>query len=240
MSFRSSVTIVASPRPRVGKTLIARLLVDYYIHNGRGVAAYDLGGGDATLAQFLPHHVSKASIADIKGQMALFDRLIAEEETAKVVDLGPDSFEAFFSVAGQIGFAEEARKRAIAPVILFPITPDKVSVDAYAALRTGFPLAALTPVHNELHGSAQHRDKYPFASRATVLVHFPVLTAGLRRLAERPPFSFADFGLASRMDLPHDQGFELQRWLRRVFLEFRELELRVLLADLQSSIQLQP
>ena len=31
MSFRTSVTIVASPRPRVGKTLAARLLTDFHL-----------------------------------------------------------------------------------------------------------------------------------------------------------------------------------------------------------------
>ena len=39
MSLRSSMTIVASPRPRVGKTLLARLLVDFHLHNGRPIAA---------------------------------------------------------------------------------------------------------------------------------------------------------------------------------------------------------
>ena len=34
MSFRNSVTIVASPRPRVGKTLLARLLTDFHLHEG--------------------------------------------------------------------------------------------------------------------------------------------------------------------------------------------------------------
>jgi len=33
-SFRNSVAVIASPRPRVGKTLLARLLVDFYLHEG--------------------------------------------------------------------------------------------------------------------------------------------------------------------------------------------------------------
>ena len=31
---------------------------------------------------------------------------------------------------------------------------------------------------------------------------------------------------------------EIQKWLRRVFLEFREMELRVLLGDLQKSLKI--
>ena len=50
MSFRHSVTIVASPRSRVGKTLLARLLVDFHAQEGREVAAFDLNSGGGTLA----------------------------------------------------------------------------------------------------------------------------------------------------------------------------------------------
>jgi hypothetical protein len=66
-------------------------------------------------------------------------------------------------------------------------------------------------------------------------VRMPALAPGLRRYIETPPFSFADSGKASPM-LPDSQS-ELQRWLRRIYLEFRELDLRILLADLRSSIQ---
>jgi len=37
--------------------------------------------------------------------------------------------------------------------------------------------------------------------------------------------------------IPLDAHTELQRWLRRIYLEFRELDLRILLADLQSSMR---
>jgi hypothetical protein len=32
-------------------------------------------------------------------------------------------------------------------------------------------------------------------------------------------------------------GLELQRWMRRIFVEFRELDLRILLADLQQRLR---
>lgn len=238
MSFRTSVTIVASPRPRVGKTLLARLLTDFHIHEGRAVAAFDLNAGEATLAQFIPEHVTASEIVDVEGQMALFDRLIADDDTTKVVDLGHESFESFFTLARKIGFAEEARRRGIAPAILFVITPDQTSIDAYAKLRTRLPQAALTPVHNEMLGKAQLRDKYPTAGGGTAPVHFPALAPGLRRTIETPPFSFEESKLANAKGISIDVHIELQRWLRKIYLEFRELDLRILLADLQSSIKL--
>ncbi|MFZ0351535.1 MAG: hypothetical protein WAM03_25860, partial [Pseudolabrys sp.] len=112
MSFRSSITIIASPRPRVGKTLLARLLADFHRQEGHAVETFDLNAGEKTLAHFLPGQTTTATIRDINGQMALFDRLVADENTTKVVDLGHESFEAFFAVTHQIGFVEEARSRS--------------------------------------------------------------------------------------------------------------------------------
>ena len=237
MSFRSSVTIVASPRPRVGKTLLARLLTDFHLQDGRSVAAFDLNSGERTLAQFLPKQAATATVRDINGQMALFDRLVADEDTTKVIDLGHESFESFFSVAYQIGFVEEARRRGIAVAILFTVTPDQTSVDAFRSLRGRFRQATLAPVHNEILGPAQHRDKFPLASGGPLIVHLPVLAPGLRKYIETPPFSFANSNMGDAVGIPIDSHIEIQRWLRRIYLEFRELDLRILLADLRSSIQ---
>jgi len=238
MSFRSSITIVASPRPRVGKTLLARLLTDFHLQERRTVAAFDLNSGEQTLAQFLPEQVTAATLRDINGQMALFDRLVADEDTTKVIDLGHESFESFFTVAHQIGFVEEARRRSIGVAILFTVTPDQTSVEAYRNLRERFTPAMLVPVHNELFGPMQYRDKYPIAGGGTQIVHLPVLAPGLRKYIETPPFSFAGSKMGDAVGIPIDAHIELQRWLRRIYLEFRELDLRILLADLQSSIRL--
>jgi hypothetical protein len=239
MSFRNSVTIIASPRPRVGKTLLARLLTDFHRHEGRDVTAFDINSGEGTLAEFLPDCATVSEIGDIQGQMALFDRLVANDGTTMVVDLGHESFESFFALANQIAFADEARRRGIAPAILFVVTPDQTSVEAYRQLRIRFPLATVTPVHNELLGPAQHRDKYPIAGTGAVQVKLPALAPGLRRYIEKPPFSFADERLANAKDIPLNVHIELQRWLRKIYVEFRELDLRILLADLQFTIKSQ-
>jgi hypothetical protein len=238
MPFRSSVSIVVSPRARVGKTLLARLLADFHAREGRAVEAFDLNAGGGTLAAFAPELTTVSAIADVKGQMALFDRLIADDGTSKIVDLGHESFEAFFALARKIGFVEEAQRRAIAPAILFVITPDLTAVEAFRALRRDFPQALLAPVHNEIFGPAQHRDKYGLMGSRAQLTRLPGLAPALRKYIETPPFSFADAALAASAMPPAAQE-ELQRWLRRVYREFRELDLRILLADLQSAIRIE-
>src|SRR6185312_2275148 len=160
MSPRNFITVVCSPRPRVGKTLVARLLADFHLHNGRKIAAFDVNADDAALSEFLPEHAARAEVTEIGGQMALFDRLVADDGSYKIVDLGHPAFKSFFDVARQIDFAAEVRRRGLAAVILFIATPDATSVEAYAQLRRDFPDAAIIPLHNEILGLAQHRDKY--------------------------------------------------------------------------------
>lgn len=239
MSIRNIVYIVAAPRPRVGKTLVARLLTDFQSYNGRPVEAFDLSEPDPAFSEFLPGVAQPASIADVKGQMALFDRLVTEDETARVIDLGHTQFESFFRIAADIDFAGETWRRGIAPVILYVGTPDGTSVEAYAALRPMFRHGALVPVYNEILGNAQYRAKFPPAGMTSVSVHIPVLSPALRRAVEQRPFSFHVAPADADGRLAPDEQAELRQYLRRVNLEFRELELGVLLADLQSALQAQ-
>lgn len=235
MSFRTSVTIVASPRPRVGKTLLARASADFHRHEGRVVEAFDLNKGEGLLREFLPKQTRASGIADIKGQVALFDTLVKPDDVTRVVDLGYDAFDAFFDVAEHIGFCEEALARGIAPAVLFLITPDRTAIEAYRSLRRRMPGAALVPVHNEIFGPTQHGERYGLGAGDKV-VRMPVLPPQVRKFTDMPPFSFADVARAKGM--PPEALEQLELWLRRTYREFRELYLRLLLADLRSSITL--
>ncbi len=233
---RPGVFIVASPRPRVGRTLLARLLADFFFHDAREVAAFDLDP-DRVLGQFIPAHTTPVDLSGITGQMALFDRLVEEDGVAKIVDVSPGAFADFFKVAREIGFAAEAWRRGIVPVTLFVVDAEGVSADAYAQLRARLRDMVVVPVYNEFLGRNLHREKFPPGPAS--VVHVPMLAPGLRKYIDRRPFSFADPKAMKPLDIPLDVHIELQRWLRRIFVEFRELELRVLLTDLRVSLQSQ-
>ena len=67
------------------------------------------------------------------------------------------------------------------------------------------------------------------------VLRLPSLTPVVRGIIDKPGFSFAEFRAK-----PVDNPTEIHLWLKRIFLEFRELELRFLLAALRSSLQYQP
>lgn len=239
-SHSARIYVVCSPRPRTGKTLLARLLAEFFVMEGVPVAAFDLNEEGSKLADFLPACTTVAKIGDTKGQMSLFDRLVGDPKTSKIVDPGHPLFGDFFGVVEKIGFFEEARRCSIEPVMLFMVDPDKASAEAYAGLQQRFTGVTLVPVLNEAVAKGHHdRDAFPFAAAAAVPLKIPLMSSPLKKVVDKRAFSFAAFHDAPQDCAPEELHEELQSWLKRVMLEFRELELRLLLDKVRASLQLQ-
>jgi len=234
---RTPVFIVASPRPQVGKTFLARLLTDFLRLDGGQAVAFDLNPSGDALRDYQPALATATDLGDIKGQMALFDCLIVDDGIGKVVDLGNAWFERFFAIVEEIGFIDEALRHAIEPMIMFAADPHPVSVRAYAELRRRFPKAVLVPVFNEaILKGRKLRDQFPFGRAAAVPLQIPLLPPMLKAHADKSAHSFADFHAQLPVGVPIGLAFELRSWTKRTFLEFRELELRLLLEKLRASL----
>jgi hypothetical protein len=231
MKSRTLVYIVCSPRPRVGKTLLARLLAEFFDGDGRRAATFDVNPDDFALTEFIGGAV-KTDLTDTRGQMALFDRLIRSDEVPKVVDLGYAAFDPFFNLMQQIDFLHEARRRSVQPVLLYLANPDRGSKKAYDTLRERFRLLPLVPVYNDANAQ-EHLllDGFPVDHGSPLRIGaIPQMVKGV---VDRPGFSFAEF-----LQKAGDKETLLHPWLRRAFIEIRELELRLLLDQLRLSLPL--
>jgi hypothetical protein len=237
MAVTTTVYVVCSPLDRVGKTLIARLLSEFLMTENRYLDAFDLGSNRPSLADYLPDCTIPADISTTQGQMRLFDRLIAEDAVPKVVDLGHTAFEPFFRVVGQVGFVVEARRCNIQLVVLFLANPGPVSMRAYAALQRSLTGMVVVPVHNEGLVRNLDRNQFPITGGASLPLRIPALATGLQRVIADPKFSFADFWRGEDCRVSESYRHELESWMKRSFLEFRELELRLLLESLKLSLQ---
>src|SRR5258707_13115502 len=113
------VYIICSPRPLVGKTLVARLLSEFLLLKNGTVNSFDINLKEPSLLEYLPRTTENADVIDTYGKMQLMDHLIVDDGIAKVIDLGFHAFDEFFKMTGQIGFLKEAARRNVAPVILF-------------------------------------------------------------------------------------------------------------------------
>ena len=231
MPQQTPVYIVASPHPQVGKTLIARLLIEYFRASDRPLFAYDLNPHEPALSGHFPELTRTIDIADTRGQMELFDQLIARDSITRVIDLGYAPFHQFFAVINEIGFVEEARRRSIEPAVLFVTDRAPATVRAYAKLREQLPSAALVPVHNEAVSVHFDREDFPSTRAEYRMIRVPRLSPIVRGIVDRPSFSFRSY-MGERPGGPT----EIHGWIDGMFAEFRELELRLLMSRLTSAL----
>src|SRR6202047_3120683 len=92
------VYIICSPRPQVGKTLLARLLCEFQLLKNGNVVAFDINLKEPSLLEYLPSITETADIMDTFGKMQLMDRVIADDGAAKGIDLGFHAFAEFFRI----------------------------------------------------------------------------------------------------------------------------------------------
>src|SRR6201987_1025196 len=212
------VYIICSPRPLVGKTLIARLLSEFLLLKNGAVASFDLN--QPSLREYLPGITETAEVDDTFGKMSLMDRLIVNDGIAKVIDLGFHAFDEFFKMSEEIGFLKEAARRGVSPIVLFVPDTDRRSARGYPMLQQLIPASALITVDNE------HvvRGELPEAMSYGRILRIAALPVFLKTYIDRLTFSFTEY-------LRHekDSSTELYQWIRKNYFSFRELELSLIL-----------
>ena len=213
------VYIICSPRPLVGKTLLARLLSEFLLLKDGAVSSFDINLKEPSLLEYLPRLTETADVMDTFGKMQLMDRLIVHDGVAKVIDLGFHAFDEFFKMTNEIGFLKEATRRSVAPIVLFVADTDRVSARAYPTLREQIPLKTLITVDNEY----VVRGELPEAMGAGRVLRITALPSFLKTYVGRLSFSFTDYLRNER-----DSSTELHQWIRRNYISFRELEFSLL------------
>ena len=217
---RTPIYIICSPRPIVGKTLMARLLSEFLLLQRGAVTAFDINLKEPSLLDFLPRITETAEVDDTFGKMALMDRLILNDGIAKVIDLGYHAFDEFFRMTEEIGFMKEAVRRGIAPVVLFVADSDRASSRGYAMLRQNVPTDAIVTIDNE------HvlRGELPAAFADGHVLRIAALPVFLKTYIDRLTFSFTAY-----LRTEKDSSTELHQWIRKNYFSFRELELQLVL-----------
>jgi hypothetical protein len=214
------VYIICSPRPLVGKTLIARLLSEFLLLKNGDVVSFDINLKEPSLLEYLPRITETADVIDTYGKMQLMDRVIVDDGVAKVIDLGFHAFDEFFKMTEEIGFMKEAARRSVAPIVLFVADTDRVSARAYPMLQQQIPASALVTIDNEF----TVRGELPPAFARGRVLRIAALPVFLKTYIDRLTFSFTNY-----LRNEKDSSTELHQWIRRNYLSFRELELNLIL-----------
>jgi len=204
----------------VGKTLVARLLCEFLKLQRGDVIGFDVSLKEPSLLDFLPKLTETADVNDTFGKMSLMDRLIINDDIAKVIDLGYFAFDEFFKMTGEIGFAKEAARRGVAPIVFFMGDSDRASLRGYEMLQQQFTRNSLYVIDNE------HvlRGEIPVALAQGRMLRIAALPVFLKTYIDRLNFSFTGY-----LRSEQDSSTELHQWIRKNYFSFREIELGLLL-----------
>jgi len=213
------VYIICSPRPLVGKTLLARLLSEFLLLKDGRVSSFDINLKEPSLLEYLPRLTETADVMDTYGKMQLMDRLIVDDGVAKVIDLGFHAFDEFFKMTSEIGFLKEAARRSVAPIVLFVADADRVSARSYQMLQEQIPPKALIIIDNEY----VVRGELPREMGLGRVLRISALPSFLKTYVDRLSFSFTEYLRNER-----DSSTELHQWIRRNYTSLRELEFSLL------------
>lgn len=222
------IHVVASGETRNGKTLLARLLTDFVLLAGGDPAVHD---ADAPLGRLAGWYPGRAQIVDLEttaGQMALFDRILAEPRRDHIVDLPARDLWRFFNVAEQTGFVEEAAGQAQTADVLFVLDRPDVTLAAIRAIRSGLARVRIVPVFNEavrLNAALAGGEDALAALARLAEFRLPRLDQEMLRIVEQRGFSFARFLEAGEADMRPLTRTVLRGFLRTVFGQFDALGL---------------
>ena len=95
------VFIVCSDHARNGKTLLARVLVDFLLLEGRDPFCFDLGHPDPALRQYFPGRTAALDFAQAGRSGRLFDTMLARGGRDYVIDLSAQHLALFCEVAAE-------------------------------------------------------------------------------------------------------------------------------------------
>jgi hypothetical protein len=221
------IYLVCSPHAKTGTSTMTRLLCDYLTFENRPFALFDTDPHSRALGGWFPHACTITDLSTTRGQIALFDRLVAPGDETRIVEVSSQVYTRFFTQVRDIGLVEEAGKNGFEPVVLFLSNGTRVAVEAARSLEAALS-GELIPVVNQgpvQLGETVHDHLDVFNTRHSFQI--PRLDGSARNIIEETNFSLTDF---LHSPPPEDMSLvvraDLRSWLKRVFTQFHAYEVR--------------
>jgi hypothetical protein len=232
MPENSFAAIVASLHARTGKTLLARVLAEYFIMSGVRPLLFDTDTTEYRLSASFPHETLAVDPSHVPDQMTLFDTLALTTPEARVVDVTHHSFRKFFKVMQDIDFVAEARARQVEPAIFYIADHHADSYAEAQHLRGRFHGCPFVAVDNPFLGvpdelirnGSTYRDFLAHDLRLTI----PILDSASALALADPQFSLSDFmrqpvALGEVTLAPQANFPALRPWLMRLFRDIHRI-----------------
>jgi hypothetical protein len=162
------IYICCSGEARVGNTLTARLLLDYFLSSSDRAIGFETDIIHPALSRLFPELCSVADLSAARGQSILFDRLIVADGVTKVVDLWHAHLDLFVRLISDFDFHAEVVQNRVQLILLLHKDDRERFRQGHLALRKALPSAHLVMVHNR--GVLAHEVAGPRANALSEIV----------------------------------------------------------------------
>jgi hypothetical protein len=127
-----TVIIVGADKGGVGKTTVARTLLDYFIAHQIRARAFDTEAPKGTLKRFHPEATDIVDINLVSDQMKIFDTLNSAEAAVTVIDVRAGLMSQTLRALRDFGFIDAAKKGQITLAVFHILGPTIASLDEIA------------------------------------------------------------------------------------------------------------
>jgi hypothetical protein len=127
-----AVILIGADKGGVGKTTVARTLLDFLSHHRVRARAFDTEVPRGTLKRFHPDVTDVVDINYVPDQMRIFDTVNATDATVTLIDVRAGLLSPTLRALQNIGFIEAAKRGEITFVVFHILGPSIASLDEIA------------------------------------------------------------------------------------------------------------
>jgi hypothetical protein len=220
------IVLVCSDRHRNGKTLLARVLVDFMLMEGRDPYCLDLSSPEGTLRAYFPGRTALVDFAQVAGQMQVFDTILGSTGRDYVVDVPAQALARFCEAMCDLEFRKAAHEAGYRLVLLFIVDAAEESLKAAADVEELLNPDLFVPVANRFVGSSLPPDL-----QGSMVME--KLDPDLQPIISHRRFSFRNFLMGDEAGVPFRLRSNLRTFLHGLFDGLREIEPTLSLLNLR-------
>ncbi len=131
---KPTVILVGADKGGVGKTTVARALLDYFDSNDMSPRAFDTEWPRGTLKRFHPTATEIVDVTAVPDQMKIFDTLGNPEAKVTVIDVRAGLLSSTLQALSDIGFLESAKKGQTTFAVFHILGPSIASLQEIAEM----------------------------------------------------------------------------------------------------------
>jgi hypothetical protein len=126
---KPAVVLLGADKGGVGKTTVARTVLDYFADRRVRARAFDTEVPRGTLKRFYPDLVDVVDINYVPHQMRIFDTVNSTDASVSLIDVSAGLLSPTLNALRNIGFIEAAKKGHITFVVFHILGPSIASLD---------------------------------------------------------------------------------------------------------------